>query len=136
MEHVCSLGTAGERHVEMSNRTVETTEDIEPLLATKGGGAAGQKAKEEEAFAAATHVHPLPSASYTCSERSWASKLVFSWVNPVLKKVGDLQLGDAFVLPVELTAAVLSERFEIAWNATVSGGHPSIALAFYALFAR
>lgn len=33
------------------------------------------------------YVHPLPNASYSCDERSWGSKLVFSWINPTLEKV-------------------------------------------------
>ena len=33
------------------------------------------------------HVHPRPNASYTRDEHSWASKIVFSWVRPVLDKV-------------------------------------------------
>lgn len=32
-------------------------------------------------------VHPLPNSSYTRDSHSWASKLVFSWVDPVLEKV-------------------------------------------------
>lgn len=36
---------------------------------------------------AGEHVHPRPNASYTRDEHSWASKLVFSWINPVLDKV-------------------------------------------------
>lgn len=132
---MCPPDSVGERYIEMRDGRLATEDDAQPLLA-KGGAPAGEAAEEEETFAAATLLYPLPSASYTCSEHSWVSKLVFSWVNPVLDKFGDLQLGDAFMLPADLTAAILSERFEIAWNATVSSGHPSTTSAFHALFAR
>lgn len=32
-------------------------------------------------------VHPLPNSSYTRDSHSWTSKLLFSWVDPVLEKV-------------------------------------------------
>lgn len=38
-------------------------------------------------LAGAADVHPLPNSSYTRDGLSWASKLVFSWINPVLDKV-------------------------------------------------
>lgn len=48
----------------------------------------------------------------------------------------ELQLDDTLLLPAELTAAVLSERFQVAWEALVDRGQPSLALAFRALFFR
>ena len=55
-------------------------EDDQPLLPEEGrtlpgddGGAAG--------------VYPLPNASYSSDGRGWGSKLVFSWIQPVLDKV-------------------------------------------------
>ncbi|CAM9631116.1 unnamed protein product [Ectocarpus fasciculatus] len=84
-------------------------------------------------------VHPLPNSSYTRDSHSWASKLVFSWVDPVLEKSRggrELQLGDTLLLPEGLKADVLSERFRLAWEVLVSGGRPSLAYAFRALFFR
>lgn len=48
----------------------------------------------------------------------------------------ELKLDDTLHLPSELTAVVISEKFERAWRNTVRRGHPSISAAFHALFAR
>lgn len=48
----------------------------------------------------------------------------------------ELQLGDTLLLPTDLTAAVLSERFQSAWAAAVSSGGAPLVPALRALFAR
>lgn len=48
----------------------------------------------------------------------------------------ELQLDDTLLLPAELTAEVLSKRFQLAWKSLVDRGQPSLALAFRALFFR
>lgn len=55
---------------------VELT-DVQPLLS------------EERAHAEAggTGVYPVPSSSYSRDGRGWVSKLMFSWIDPVLGKV-------------------------------------------------
>ena len=49
---------------------------------------------------------------------------------------GELQLEDTLLLPADLSAEILSERFHPAWEALVDRGKPSLALAFRALFFR
>lgn len=59
-------------------------EHVQPLLADERESPGTAAAP---AAATTTGVHPLPNASYTCDKRTWASKLVFSWIQPVLAKV-------------------------------------------------
>ena len=49
---------------------------------------------------------------------------------------GGLQLDDTLLLPEELSAENLAERFHLAWEALVDRGQPSLALVFRALFFR
>lgn len=60
--------------------TIGEEEDDVPLLL-------GSEPSHTRHARAAAHMHPPPNAPYTRDDRSWASKLVFSWINPVLDKV-------------------------------------------------
>lgn len=76
------------------------TRDVE-LTDVGGAGAAGEEGDDvpllrnrdaalpssEPSPAGPAHVYPRPNSSYTRDGRSWASKLVFSWIDPVLDKV-------------------------------------------------
>lgn len=68
--------------------------DEEPLLLNDDRRTLQQQLQEQQPFPstsscvdAGANVHPLPNSSYTRDDRSWASKLFFSWANPVLEKV-------------------------------------------------
>ncbi len=69
--------------------------DVE-LVGIGGAGAAGEEGDDipllltrdsEPSPAGRVHVFPRPNSSYTRDDHSWASKLVFSWIDPVLDKV-------------------------------------------------
>lgn len=71
------------------------TGDVE-LTGVGGAGAVGEEGDDvpllvnhdpEPSPATPLHVYPRPNSSYTRDHHSWASKLVFSWINPVLDKV-------------------------------------------------
>ncbi|CBN74323.1 similar to canalicular multispecific organic anion transporter [Ectocarpus siliculosus] len=124
---------AVEADVELTGVGEGEEDDDAPLLRNFG------MATPADGAPASPGVHPLPNSSYTRDSHSWASKLVFSWVDPVLEKSRggrELQLGDTLLLPDGLTADVLSERFRHSWEGLVSGGRPSLASAFRALFFR
>lgn len=62
-------------------------EDAQPLLSEGRDGTV----PGEGGTAGGAGVHPLPSASYSRDGRGWGSKLVFSWIQPVLEKVRSRQ---------------------------------------------
>lgn len=59
-------------------------EDAQPLLQEEGREDVGAAGGED---GGAAGVYPLPNASYSRDGRGWGSKLVFSWIQPVLDKV-------------------------------------------------
>ncbi|CAB1100792.1 unnamed protein product [Ectocarpus sp. CCAP 1310/34] len=83
------------------SRGVLTTEAVEADVELTGVGALLAGEEDDDApllrnydmatpavgAAASPGVHPLPSSSYTRDSHSWASKLMFSWVDPVLEKL-------------------------------------------------
>lgn len=70
------------------------SDDEVPLLLNDDRTTPEQQQQQQQPFPSSSscadvgaNVHPLPNSSYSRDGRSWASKLVFSWVNPVLEKV-------------------------------------------------
>lgn len=54
------------------------------------------------------HIHPRPNSPYSCDQFSWASKLMFSWINPVLEKV---RLVSLVINPI--TGIWVGKRFDV-----------------------
>ena len=96
-------------------------EDAQPLLS-------GEGRTLPEYGEGAAGVYPLPSSSYSRDGRGWGSKLVFSWIQPVLEKVRSKRFYDGNVRGLDSNSKPSSVR---AGTTAVSSTYESTSLTVH-----